>query len=78
MKGKPDVAAFRADGIDAFISAAEGGGGPKPTIQKLFRLRLDVANALKLYVVKASVESGKRLTETEVVEALLIAFLKVK
>ena len=43
---------------------------PVPTVQKLFRLRWDVAKALK---AKAAKESGpnKRVTETEIVEGLL-------
>lgn len=43
---------------------------PVPTVQKLFRLRWDVAKALK---AKAAQESGhsKRVTETEIVESLL-------
>ena len=43
---------------------------PVPTIQKLFRLRWDVAKALK---AKAAEESGPgyRVTETEIVEGLL-------
>ena len=44
---------------------------PEPTVQKLFRLRWDTAYALKMHAVRESVESGSRVTETEIVEALI-------
>ena len=44
---------------------------PEPTVQKLFRMRWDVANALKLGATQASIASGKRVTETEIVEQLI-------
>jgi len=44
---------------------------PEPTVQKLFRLRWDVANALKMGATQASIASGKRVTETEIVEQLI-------
>ena len=44
---------------------------PEPTVQKLFRLRWDVANALKLAAAQESVTTGKRVTETEIVETLI-------
>ena len=44
---------------------------PEPTVQKLFRLRWDVANALKMGAAQASVASGKRVTETEIIEELI-------
>ena len=62
---------------------AQGGGKPKAstmtievtkpelTVQKLFRLRWDVANALKAGAVKESATARRRGTETEIVERLL-------
>jgi len=44
---------------------------PEPTVQKLFRLRWDVANALKMGATEASIASGQRVTETEIVETLI-------
>lgn len=44
---------------------------PEPTVQKLFRLRWDVANALKAGAVKESATARRRVTETEIVERLL-------
>ena len=44
---------------------------PEPTVQKLFRLRWDTANALRLGVAQQSAIGGKRVTETEIVESLL-------
>lgn len=50
---------------------------PEPTVQKLFRLRWDVANALKLGATEASISTGKRVTETEIVEALICKHFKL-
>lgn len=44
---------------------------PEPTIQKLFRLRWDIANALKMGAAQESARSGKRVTETDIVQQLL-------
>ena len=44
---------------------------PEPTVQKLFRLRWDIANALKLGAAQESAASGRRVTETEIVERLI-------
>ncbi len=50
---------------------------PEPTVQKLFRLRWDVANALKLGAAESSVASGRRVTETEIIEELLCTRYKL-
>jgi hypothetical protein len=49
---------------------------PVPTVQKLFRLRWDVAKALK---AKAAEQSGPghRVTETEIVENLLKEYFSI-
>ena len=44
--------------------------------QKVFRLSLDLINALKRESYEQSVKSGSRVTETELVEQALRAFLK--
>ena len=44
---------------------------PEPTVQKLFRLRWDIANALKLGAAQESAKTGKRVTETDIVQQLL-------
>jgi hypothetical protein len=54
-----------------------GAAKPEPTIQKMFRLRWDVANALKMGAAQASIGTGKRVTETEIVESLLRAHFKL-
>lgn len=46
-------------------------GKPEPTVQKLFRLRWDIANALKMGAAQESAKSGKRVTETDIVQQLL-------
>lgn len=87
MKSKPDLRGLdrtsRRDPND-FLNGADPERGqetlqarsqiaakPEPTIQKLFRLRWDVANALKTEAAKASLEQGRRVTETEIVEELI-------
>lgn len=50
---------------------------PEPTVQKIFRLRWDVANALKLHVAEQSIALGFRVTETDIVNKLLCDFLKI-
>jgi hypothetical protein len=44
--------------------------------QKIFRLPVDLAAALKKAAYERSVASGVRVTETELVEAALRAFLR--
>jgi len=41
---------------------------PEPTVQKRFRLRWDVANALKVGAAEESAASGRGVTETEIIE----------
>jgi hypothetical protein len=59
----PPVAEPQAQVIEAFK--------PEPTVQKLFRLRWDIANALKLGAAQESARTGKRVTETDIVQQLL-------
>ena len=40
-------------------------------MQKLFRLRWDIANALKLGAAQESAKTGKRVTETDIIQQLL-------
>lgn len=84
MKKKPDLSGFSQPAKDptAFL---EGGAAdvanrsvpaaqqvkPEPTVQKLFRLPWDVAQALKIGAAEQSAAQGKRVTETEIVEALI-------
>lgn len=44
---------------------------PEPTVQKLFRLRWDIACALKLGAAQESAKTGKRVTETDIIQQLL-------
>ncbi len=50
---------------------------PEPTVQKLFRLRWDTVNALKLGAAKQSAALGRRVTETEIIENLLRLHYKI-
>ncbi|MBN6739838.1 hypothetical protein JKG47_04690 [Acidithiobacillus sp. MC6.1] len=79
MKGKPDVEAFlngvdpenQAQSIPTKAAATAPENRPEPTVQKLFRLRRDTANALRMEAAKESVAQGRRVTETEIVEGLI-------
>lgn len=51
---------------------------PEPTVQKLFRLRWDIANALKIGAAQESAKSGKRVTETDIVQQLLMKHYNLK
>jgi hypothetical protein len=92
MKTKPDIRAFAGDkDPSAFLEGGAGDRPmraktaaeplaptkPEPTVQKLFRLRWDVANALKMAAAQETISSGKRVTETEIVEALIRQRLKI-
>jgi hypothetical protein len=44
---------------------------PEPTVQKLFRLRWDTVTALRTGAAEESAAQGRRVTETEIVEALI-------
>lgn len=50
---------------------------PEPTVQKLFRLNWELANALKIGAARESAASGRRVTETEIVERLLRTYYKL-
>jgi hypothetical protein len=50
---------------------------PEPTVAKMFRLRWDVAAALKFGAAEESVSAGRRVTETEIVERLLRKYFKI-
>jgi hypothetical protein len=50
---------------------------PVATVQKLFRLRWDTANALRMGAAQLSTKQGKRVTETEIVERLIRAHFKL-
>lgn len=51
---------------------------PEPTVQKLFRLRWDIANALKMGAAQESARTGKRVTETDIVQQLLMKHYSLK
>lgn len=49
---------------------------PVPTVQKLFRIRWDIAKALKNRAIAESYPT-RRVTETEIVERLLKQYLNI-
>ena len=67
---KPSPASDRSSAEEPVTSVVEA-FKPEPTVQKLFRLRWDIANALKLGAAQESARSGKRVTETDIVQQLL-------
>lgn len=78
-------AADTADRTEITPPAAETPKGPaaQPVVetkvhreQKIFRLPLDLINELKREAYERSVKTGFRVTETELVEQSLRAFLK--
>lgn len=83
MRTKPDVSGFLPVPKDptTFLNGAEAVPEaktvtrdvpkPEPTVQKLFRLRWEVVNALKAGAAQESATSRRRVTETEIVERLL-------
>jgi hypothetical protein len=50
---------------------------PIATVQKLFRLRWDTANALRMAAATLSTKQAKRVTETEIVETLIREHFKI-
>lgn len=50
---------------------------PVATVQKLFRLRWDTVNALRMGAAELSTKQAKRVTETEIVERLIRAHFKL-
>lgn len=69
--GAGDLASSRASQARQAPQTPTPPKKPEPTVQKLFRLRWDTANALKIGAVRESIENGSRVTETEIVEELI-------
>jgi hypothetical protein len=79
MKQKPNLDAFLESGTADLANKIEK---PEPVArvqreQKIFRLPLDLINALKRESYQQSIKTGFRVTETELVEQALRAFFKV-
>lgn len=77
-----DLAERQANVTDKPTTAARRvtveGEKREATVQKIFRLRSDVAQTLKLYAAQQGIATGKRVTETEIVEELLCERLNLK
>jgi hypothetical protein len=79
MKAKPNIDAFLESGTADIVNTTE----PPQSVakiyreQKVFRLPIDLINALKKEAYEQSIKTGSRVTETELVEQALRAFLKV-
>jgi hypothetical protein len=79
MKGKPDLSRFEPPAKDPteFLNGAverpveTPGPAPEPLVQKVFRLRWDTANALRIGVANLTKARGQRVYETELVEDLI-------
>jgi hypothetical protein len=69
--GEADKALLKPSPVNDHAQAPLDAFKPEPTVQKLFRLRWDIANALKLGAAQESARTGKRVTETDIVQQLL-------
>lgn len=81
--GEADKAAKSASTAERMISEENAAlvveaFKPEPTVQKLFRLRWDIANALKIGAAQESARTGKRVTETDIVQQLLKKHYSIK
>lgn len=93
IKGKPDINAFLDGGAVDVANKTESKQTKKPVKkaesvafqqnvrvhreQKVFRLPIDLINELKRAAYERSMESGARITETELVEQALKEFFKL-
>ena len=90
MKGKPNIDAFLDGGAADAADKAEPKKVAKKSVtktpqaparvyreQKIFRLPTDLIDVLKRESYERSMESGTRITETELVEQALKAFFKI-
>jgi hypothetical protein len=81
MKKKPDLSSFKALAKDptAFLDDASADRAEKPAeetrkpaaVAKLFRLSPDAAAAIKMDATQRSIATGRRVTETEIIEQLV-------
>ena len=89
MKKKPNLTAFKdpnnfLNGGAADIAEKDYTVKHKSKIsekaltqQKIFRLSVEVSNALKLHIAQTQVNTAIRTTETEIVEKLLREYLGI-
>lgn len=93
MRKKPDTRAFVAKDPNAFLDGVSGEGisteqPPKPApavgrpvgqpkLTKIFNLTPDLVQALKREAFERSSQEGRRVTETELVDAALRRYLNI-
>ena len=93
MKPKPDTRAFAKDrDVSAFLDGAQESPKPlakptetnqpppvvrQPKVTKIFNLSLDLVEALRTEAYNRSRETGRRVTETELVDQALRQLLKL-
>ncbi len=92
MKGRPDTSAFhKIQSLDNFLddgaadlanrnsvkTAEKIVAKSEPLIQKIFRLRKDTVCALRTGSSEESNKTGKRVSETEIVEKLIRQHFKL-
>lgn len=86
MKAKPDISEFLKsplslneflEGGAADKAARQTARPPTATVQKLFRLRWDTCEGLKLVAQQESEAKGRRVTETELVERLIRKYVRL-
>lgn len=83
MKKKPNIDDFLESGVADLANKKPQSINDSVTSakvqreQKIFRLPIDLINELKREAYEQSVKAGTRVTETELVEQALRAFLKI-
>lgn len=87
MKAKPNIDQFtQTKNVDNFLESGTADlANPVESSQpakvyreqKIFRLPVDLINALKKESYEQSIKTGSRVTETELVEQALRAFLNI-
>lgn len=73
MRGKPELSFL--EGGKADLAEAPKAIPPTAVVQKIFRLNWEICKDLKLDAARRSAETGKRVTETAIVERLLRDYL---
>lgn len=75
MKDKPDVQGFLNEPNLAKGQRTVTYNEPHPRVQKIFRLRWDLSISLKDRAALESAQEDRKVTETEIVERAIKAYL---
>jgi len=75
VKDKPDVQGFLTGADDTGDGESVTYSEPHPRVQKIFRLRWDLSIALKRRAAAETAQQDRRVTETDIVERAIKAYL---